>query len=170
MPKSYYPINLDIENKLCVVIGGGDVAERKVKTLLQFGGKVSVISPRFMPGLMLLSKAKKIKLIKQKYNKGGIKGAILVIAATNNRKLNRAIYKDATKAHILVNIVDNPKLCSFIAPAIVKRGSLVVSISTSGQAPAFAKALRIKLEDIIPPQFAKLTEELGNLRRKKRAA
>ena len=164
MLKSYYPVNLDVSGKKCLVVGGGAVAERKVKTLLDFGALVWVVAPRFS------FKIKGVKFIRRKYRSGDLRNAVLAIAATDDDGLNRKIAAGARAQKIPVNVIDAPKLCTFIAPSIIKRGPLVVSISTSGQAPALAKALRLKLEKLITPQFGKLALALGKIRRAKQCA
>lgn len=166
MNKSYYPINLDVEDKKCLVVGGGKVAERKVKTLLKFGAKVTVVSPSFSSGLSHL--ANELTLIKRAYRASDLNGSVLVIAATDQPATNRRIAADARKNRVLVNVIDKPELCSFIAPSVIKRGPLVVSISTSGQAPAFSKTLRLKLEKIVTPAMGRLAGELGRIRRQRR--
>lgn len=120
--------------------------------------------------LLNLPEKKDIKLIRRKYQSRDLQGIGLVIGATDDRGLNKKISREAKKRKILVNIVDDPGLCSFIVPSIIKRGPLVVAISTSAQAPALAKALRLKLEGDITPQLGRLTTELGKIRRKKLAA
>lgn len=144
--------------------GGGEVAERKVKSLLKFGAKVVVVAPTFTK---LLSRIKAARLVRRGYRTGDLKGAALVIAATDDPKINRRISKDARLRNILVNVVDAPSLCSFIVPSVIKRGPLVVAISTSGRAPALAKALRLKLQKVITPGLGKLAQELGKARRQR---
>jgi precorrin-2 dehydrogenase/sirohydrochlorin ferrochelatase len=167
MNKSYYPVNLDVFGRKCLVAGGGAVAERKVGTLLDFGARVIVVSTSFTPGLLRLGKRNKIRLVNRKFKSGDIEDAFLIIAATDDRKTNEHVSNAARKAGVLVNVVDQPKLCSFIAPSVIKRGPLVVSISTSGQAPLFAKAMRLKLEKFVTPALGKLAVELGKIRRQK---
>lgn len=167
MAKTYYPLYIDIFEKKCVVVGGGLVAERKIKTLLKFKAKVFAVALNFTSGIIKLKNRGRIKLFKRNYRTTDVKNASLVIGATNDGKLNLKISRDSKKKGILVNIVDDPKLCSFIVPSIIKRGPLVVSISTSGQAPALAKALRIKFEKILDPGLGRLTTTLGKIRRKK---
>ncbi|MBI5399662.1 bifunctional precorrin-2 dehydrogenase/sirohydrochlorin ferrochelatase [Candidatus Saganbacteria bacterium] len=163
----YYPLNLDVENKKCVVIGGGEVAERKVKTLLDFNASIVVISTSFTPGLVKLGKNGKIKLCKRKFRDKDINQALLVIAATDDKVVNERVSALAQKSKILVNVIDQPSLCSFIAPSVIKRGPLVVAISTSGLAPAFSKSLRLRLEKFITPKTGKIVANLGRERKKR---
>lgn len=142
------------------------MAERKVQSLLKFNATVQVAAPRMSSGIKKLAAQRRIQLINRNFRAGDIRGSIVVIGATDDREINRKISLLAKKQNILVNIVDDPELCSFIVPSIIKRGPLVVAISTSGRAPALAKALRLKLEKVITPRLGRLTEHLGELRKK----
>lgn len=168
MYKRYYPINFDVDNKECLVVGAGAVAERKCLSLLEFRAKVTVIAPQATSGIKKLAKSNKIKWLKRKYKTGDIKKSVLAVGATPDRSVNKKISKDAKERGALVNIVDDPELCSFIVPSKIRRGPLVVSISTSGCAPAMSKALRIKLERIITPKLGQKVEKLGRSRKKRR--
>jgi len=166
MYKSYYPVNFDICGKKCVVVGGGKVAERKAKSLLEFKGRVTVVAPEITSRLKKLLSERKITHISKKYDKKYIKNSAIVIGATSDRSVNQKISIDAKKYGIPVNIVDDPELCSFIVPSKIKRGPLVVSISTSGQAPALSKALRYKLQKIVTPDFGRLALKMGSKRKR----
>lgn len=146
MNTSYYPINLNIKGRRCIVIGGGKVAERKVKTLLKFDGRVTVVSPEITLGLKNLASKRRINHINKIYNSKLLNASILAIAATDDRKVNSRVSKDCFKKGILVNVVDSPKECSFIAPAIVKKGFITIAISTGGRSPVLSKAVRIAIE------------------------
>ncbi len=143
---SYYPINLNIKGRKCIVVGGGSVAERKVKTLLKFGGAVTVVSPGITAALKELASEKKIRHIKKVYDSNSLDGALLAIAATDERQVNSKVSKDCFKKGILVNVVDSPKECAFIAPAIVKKGLVTIAISTGGRSPVLSKAVRQAIE------------------------
>lgn len=160
MPK-YYPIYLDIDNKNCVVIGGGNVAYRKACGLKESGGSVTVISPEFCEDFL---SEKNITLKKKKYEESDISQAVIVIASTDNESVNKQVYIDATKINIPVNIVDQPELCSFIVPSIIKSGDLRISISTSGTSPALAKNIRKSLQNQFGQEYADLTELLSRMR------
>ena len=164
MVENYYPINFVVDGKKCVVVGGGAVAERKVRSLLKFGARVVVVAPSWTKQLAGIPA---VRLVRRGYRTRDLAGAVLVIAATDDLALNRQIARDAQRENILVNVVDAPELCSFIVPSMIKRGPLVVAISTSGQAPAMAKALRLELQKIITPQLGKLAARLGIIRRKR---
>src|SRR3990172_1851593 len=139
----YYPILLDIQDKKCLVIGGGNVAWRKVCSLKEAGARVTVVSPEFCPEM---EREAGIERIRQKYEEGFLSGAWVVVASTDDEEVNKKIYYDATKKSILVNVVDRPEFCSFIVPATVSRGDLSISISTSGASPALARHIRESLE------------------------
>ncbi len=162
----YYPVFLDIAEKPCVVIGGGSVAERKVTGLLSAGAAVTVISPRVAGGIKALEKKGALKLVKRGYKKGDLKGALLVVCASSSKTVNRAAYRHALDASLLVNVVDDPGRCTFIVPSVVDRGSLLVAISTSGKGPALSKKLRKDIEEEIGPEYAAFAELLGRVRNK----
>lgn len=142
----YYPVFLNLTGKLCVVVGGGDVAERKVNSLLESDASVRVISPLITEGLSGLSRDGSITHIHRRYKKSDLEGAFLVIAATSDMSVNKQVSADAED--IPVNIVDVPDLCSFIVPSVVKRGPLTLAVSTSGVSPALSKSIRKELEQL----------------------
>lgn len=163
---SLYPIFLNIKNSPCLVIGGGAVAERKVFALLDAKAKVTVISPEITDELKKLVKRKKIRHIKRVYREGDLKGFFLAISATSSLKVNKEVSKEAKNLDILLNVVDNPKLCAFIVPAIVKRGDLMIAISTSGKSPYLAKTLRLFFDEMIPREVGVLVNVIGAVRNK----
>lgn len=160
----YYPVNLVLENKICVVAGAGVVAERKVRRLLECGALVSVISPKITPGLKRLAENKQIAFKKKEVDIKDLNGAYLVIAATQDRKINSFISSYCRKKNILINVVDFPQECNFILPSIVRRGSLTISISTDGISPALAKKIRQDLENKFGAEYAKLLRILKKVR------
>ena len=147
----YYPVFLNLKDKKAVVVGGGKVAGRKVSGLLRAGAVVTVISPSLTPGLRKAQAGRKITHLARPYRRGDLKGAFLVVAATDSPQTNRRVSKDAPG---LVNVVDVPGECNFIAPSVVRRGSLLLAISTSGASPAFARTLRKELEKAYGPEFS----------------
>lgn len=161
---SYFPINLDICGRNCIVIGGGKVALRKVQSLLQCGGDVSVISPKLEGELEELVQLKKISWKNRLFQDGDLKKAFLVIAATDDPVIQEAIYNEAEKYNLLVNVADVPKWCNFILPATVRRGDLSISVSTAGKSPALAKKLRKDLEKQFGLEYDHLLQILGRLR------
>lgn len=160
----YYPVNLVLENKICVVAGAGVVAQRKVCRLLECGARVLVISPLITIGLKKLAEKKKIIFKNRKVNLRDLNAAYLVIAATADRKINSDISSYCRKKGILINAVDYPKECTFILPAVVRRGSLTISISTDGISPALAKKIRKDLEKEFGVEYAKLLRILKEIR------
>jgi precorrin-2 dehydrogenase/sirohydrochlorin ferrochelatase len=162
----YYPIHLDIQNRQCLIVGGGAVGTRKVNTLLECGARVTVVSPEPTPQLTRLASEGSITLEKRDYRSDDITGMFLVIGATDDESLNRRVSKDAERAHILCNIADRPEVCNFILPSIVRRGDLVITVSTSGKSPALAKHLRQKLEAQFGREYADFLLLMGTIRKK----
>lgn len=157
-----YPIDLDINNKLCVVIGGGNVALRKIKAILDAGGKVKVIGPAINEEIRYLD----VEVIQRPFQKGDLENAFIAIAATDDEVVNRQVADDATENDVLLNVVDKPDLCQFYVPSVVTRGDLVISISTSGKFPALSKKLRKDLESEFGPEYEKYIELLAGARNK----
>lgn len=164
----YYPLFLKVHNKKCVVVGGGEVAERKVESLVEGGARVTVISPTLTPGLRRRAEEGSVKVVPRPYQRGDLAEALLVIAATDDAQVNRGVAAEARKRGILVNVVDAPRLSSFIVPSVVRRGNLQVAISTGGRSPALAKRLREELERSFPPEYASLVRLAGQVRRQLR--
>ena len=162
----YYPIYLSLKNTLCIVIGGGGVAERKVRSLLKNGARVTVISPELTAGLSALVKKGEITHIKDRFKRKYVKQARLVIGATSDNEVNREIYEDSQKKGILVNIVDSPKYCDFIVPSVVERKDLVIAISTSGKSPALAKKIRKEIEAAYGEEYAEFLSLMGRIRKR----
>ncbi len=162
----YFPVFLDLQDKSCVVVGGGRVAERKVKTLLKAGARVKVISPKLTGPLARLESEERIVQYPRLFRRKDLRGAFLTIAATDDRAVNQKVFQEATENRIPVNVVDDPAHSSFIVPSLVKKKDLVVAISTSGRSPALARLLRQKLEKEIGPEYARFLRLLGAVRRK----
>ena len=162
----YYPVHLDIKNRNCLVVGGGTVGTRKVNTLLECGARVTVVSPDPSPKLKKLASNGTIELTQRSYRPADLKGTFLVIGATDDENLNQQISKDAEKSNTLCNIADRPEVCNFILPSIVRRGDLVITISTSGKSPALAKQLRQKLETQFGQEYAEFLLLMGAIRKK----
>lgn len=162
---AFYPLYIDLEGKKCVVVGGGDVAERKVVSLLECGADVEVISPEFTPELIRLAEEGRLEIKNREYKSGDLKGATLAIVATDSSAVNKEAYREASENQIPVNVVDVPELCSFIVPSTVRRGDLVISISTSGSCPALAKSIRKQLQQLFGEEYDGYCEVLRNFRR-----
>src|SRR3989338_7619367 len=160
----FYPVFLKVKGRRCAVIGGGQVALRKVMTLLEDGASIIVISPELCPELVSLAAEKKIKFVPREYRTGDLKGVFVAIAATDSSIINRRIAAEARKQSALVNVVDDAGKSDFIAPAIIRRGEITIAISTSGQSPALARKLRIKLEEEFCEEYGKLGRLIGEVR------
>jgi precorrin-2 dehydrogenase/sirohydrochlorin ferrochelatase len=161
-----YPIFLELSGRRVVIIGGGAVAVRKAQALLDAGARLVVVADRIDKMLTVLYKNKKAELIKSKYSKDYLAQAVLAVAATNDHKLNRRIYKDCQKLEVLCNVVDEPELCDFFVPAVVKRGDLQIAIGTEGSCPAYAGHIRKKLEEIFTEEHGQFLAELQTLRKR----
>lgn len=162
----YYPVHLEMKNRKCVVVGGGAVAERKVQALLESDAKVTVISPKIGPDLEKLRLERKIVHHQRTYQEGDLANAFLVISATDDSGINKQVRKEAWERKILVNVTDQPELCDFIFPALVKRGDLIISVSTSGTLPALSKKIRKDLERIFGPEYEEYLKILKRTRGK----
>jgi len=162
----YYPISLDISNKRCTVIGGGEVAERKVRRLLDCGARVTVVGKRLNLKLKNLKTRQRIEHVASDYGAECISGSFLVIGATDNARVNGRVYRDAKKKGILVNIVDDPEHCDFILPSLLERGDLTVAVSTGGKSPALARKLRMELEGRYGHEYEILIRIMGMLRKR----
>ena len=160
----YYPVFWDIRNKKCVVVGGGDVAARKIKRLLDCGANIFVVSPQLTSELVTLKAENLIVHIAGNYEAHYLEGAVLVIGATDDEKTNAAVAQDARSMGISVNIVDDPQKCDFILPAVVQRGDFSLAIGTGGKSPALARLLREELEDKYGTEYEVLLNILGSLR------
>lgn len=162
----YYPVHLDIQNRSCLVVGGGSVGTRKVATLLDCGANVTVISPVVSHRLREFATSGSIKLRERPYQSGDLDGMFLVIGATDDEELNRQISKEADRLNTLCNIADRPEVCNFILPSIVQRDDLVITISTSGRSPAMAKKLRKTLESQFGKEYGVFLKLMGAIRKK----
>jgi precorrin-2 dehydrogenase / sirohydrochlorin ferrochelatase len=162
----YYPVNLDINGRRCLVVGAGRVGVRKADTLVQCGAVVTVVSPEVSPAMTHLADQKAIILKQRPYRSSDVEDMFLVIGATDDETLNRQINADAESRNLLCNIADRPEICNFILPAIVRRGNFVMAISTGGKSPAFAKHIRKRLETQFGPEYGTLLDLMGAIRNK----
>ena len=161
-----YPVNLDIYDKICVVIGGGHVAFRKITGLLNSGGKVIVIAPEVCDDIKKLSEDNKVEWRQQKYFSGCLPEGLILIAATNDEKINELAANEAAKNHMLVNIV-NKKITginAFDVPSVIRKKNLMLTISTEGLSPALSKCIRQKLETQFNDNFAEWLFKLSKIR------
>jgi uroporphyrin-III C-methyltransferase/precorrin-2 dehydrogenase/sirohydrochlorin ferrochelatase len=158
-----YPIFVDLQNQPCLVVGGGEVAARKVRLQLSAGAKITIISPRLGKTIQQ-EMSGRIEHIQREFNDSDIEGYRLITAATDNASVNRRVSELAQKRNIPVNVVDQPHLCSFITPSIVDRGTVTIAISTGGGAPVLARTLRSEIEAFIPASYGKLASAMQQKR------
>lgn len=160
----YYPIYLQLCDQLCVVVGGGKIAEGKVAGLLDVGARVTVISPELTPHLLDLVAENKIVHFARFYQPGDLAGAVIVFCATNRAEINQQVCQEAFAQRKLVNVVDDGLDGNFITPAILRQGDLVIAISTSGKAPALASRLKERMQTEFGPEYSRFLELAGPLR------
>ena len=161
-----YPVNLVVDGRACLVVGGGTVAARKVDGLRTCGARVHVIAPEICDEIRGWSD---VTFEQRPYRPGDLAGYWLVVAATDDRRVNGAVYREGEGSHVWVNGADDPEHCSFTLPSVLRRGSLVVSVSTSGRSPALSGWLRRRLEAEIGPEYENLLELLSSEREVLRA-
>ena len=160
----YYPVFLDLLDRPCVVVGGGHVACRKVRSLVDAGARVTVVAPKGDPEICNLAAEGRIIWHDHPYRPGDLSGAFLVFGATDDMEVNEAVATEARQAGIPVNIVDVPGLCDIIIPAVVNRGDFQIAISTGGAAPALARTIRKQLEDEFPAWWETYVQTLKDAR------
>ncbi|MGH4139103.1 precorrin-2 dehydrogenase/sirohydrochlorin ferrochelatase family protein [Clostridium sp.] len=163
----YYPMMINIKNDKCLVVGGGNVAFRKIRDLMEYGGKITLISTKINEEIkhLIETSDKRIIYIEDDYKKKYIKDAFIVIAATNDKGVNLQVAKDCAQKDILVNVVDDLECSKFIVPAKVKRGDLTITVSTNGKCPFYSKLLRKKLELQFDDSYSTITNILGDFRK-----
>jgi uroporphyrin-III C-methyltransferase/precorrin-2 dehydrogenase/sirohydrochlorin ferrochelatase len=160
-----YPIMLTMDNRPCLVVGGGGIALRKLDALIANGAQVTVVDPQPIPALEVLATVESIKIERRPYRSGEAAEYFLAIAATDDREVNRQVYEDAEKAGVLVNVVDDPPLCSFHLPARVQRGALQIAIASEGEAPFAVRRLRQLLEHRFDHAWSEWMEAAARFRR-----
>ena len=160
-----YPVCLDIRDKLCVVVGGGEVALRKVQGLLAARARIRVISPEVEPELDLLAGQGKIDWRRKAYAPDDIAQALLVFAATDDRATQQLVCRQAARDGQLVNVADDPACCNFQVPATFRRGDLTIAVATGGKSPAVAAMIRGKLEGEFGPEYELLLNLMALVRR-----
>ncbi len=159
-----YAIFLELGNRRVVLVGGGAVAVRKAATLLEAGARLVVVAEEASEAMIALCSQRCLELIRAKYSKEYLGEAVIVIAATNDRKVNEQVYRDCQALEIPCNVVDVPDLCDFFVPAVVKRGDLQIAIGTGGDYPAYAGHLRKKLEALFTEKHGEFLKELQCIR------
>ena len=163
------PIFFNIKNRHCVVIGGGDVAMRKVSMLLKAQAAVTIYSPEICHELQDLVDAKKINFVAEQFEQNQLQGACLVIAATNKEAVNSAVSIAAKTQNIPVNVVDAPDLCTFTMGSIIDRSPVVIAISSEGNAPVLARYIRAKIETMLPATYGRIADIAGEFREQVKA-
>lgn len=162
-----YPIMLNIKNQEVVVVGGGTIAYRKIRGLLQAGANITVISPEIEERIETLRRERRIDWRKKEFESADITSALIVIAATNSNVVNELV-AFATMKHQLVNVVDNPELSNFHVPAKLTRGDLTISVATGGASPTLAKVIRDELSSVYDDSYAEYLAFLAEVREKVR--
>jgi precorrin-2 dehydrogenase/sirohydrochlorin ferrochelatase len=163
---SLFPLFLKLEGRRCLVVGAGNVAESKIRSLLDSGANVRVIAPQANSAVEEWARAGVITWEERSFDAADLDGTILVIAATSSGAVNGTVFREAQQRNILCNAVDDPEHCDFYYGAVVRRGQLQLAISTGGQSPALAQRIRRELEAQFGPEYAGWVEELGQIREK----
>jgi precorrin-2 dehydrogenase/sirohydrochlorin ferrochelatase len=162
------PIFVEVGDRPVLVVGGGAVALRKVEGLRKAGASVTVISPRLTARLKKLADQGALRHIERRYRPGDMGGFSLIYAATDDAALERKLFAEAQRLGLMINVAGQPELCSFIVPASIRRGDLLVAISTAGASPALARRLRQQLELALGPEYEALVDLMGRARRRLR--
>ncbi len=162
---AYYPIFVELQDRPCVVVGGGREAQRKVHGLLAAGGRVTVISPKLTRDLERLCTDGEIECVRREYEEGDLAGCELCVVATNERVVNERVAAEGRRRRVWVNAVDDAANCDFILPSVIRRGSITVAASTGGGSPALARRLREELEAYFTEEMPALADLLAEVRR-----
>jgi len=160
----YFPIFLDLENQPVLVVGGGQVAERKIRLLLKAGARVAIVAQTLSENVAAWAKNESIVVLGAKYRKDFLTGKRLVFAATDDSQLNRQIFKDGESRGVAVNVVDDQAYCRFISPATIDRSPVQVAISTAGTSPVLARRIRAWIEAVLPLGIGKVASAAGSVR------
>lgn len=170
MESSLFPAFIKLAGRPCLIVGAGTVAESKIAPLLEAGAQVTVVGPEANEGVQALVDSQRIRWIPRKFAREDLARVFLVIAATSDPKVNRAVFHEARERGVLCNSVDDPPHCDFYFPAIVRRGPLQIAISTSGESPALAQRLRREIEESLDSRLGEWVAEIGKRRREILAA
>jgi len=161
MDNRFYPLFIDLRDRLVVVVGGGMVAWRKVEALCRAGARVRVIAPEVVERI---EQDEGLEVVRRGYEPGDLDGAWLVIAATDDEETNVAVSRDAESRRVFCNVVDQPGLCSFIVPSVVEKGPIKIAISTGGVSPALSKKMRIRIGKLLGDEYSILALIMGRIR------
>lgn len=165
-PEKLFPMFLKLSSRPCLVVGAGAIAESKIASLLEAGGRVRVVAPEATPQIRAWAQSKTLEWLQRPFQPDDLDGMFLVVAATSSTELHERIFEEATRLGVLCNIVDVPPLCDFYYPSVVQRGALQIAISTAGQSPALAQRLRKQLENRFGPEYEQWLAQLGEARDK----
>jgi siroheme synthase-like protein len=168
MKNTYLPVSLSLVHHRCLVVGGGEVALRKIDTLLEYETSITVITPEALEKISYYAEKKYLLLELREYESPEAKEYDLIIAASDKKDVNRQVYDDAKKAKAPVNVVDTPDLCDFIFPAVLKRDLLTIAISTDGKAPFLAGRLKTILKSVFPSHWSRISRLAARFRDKVR--
>lgn len=160
----YLPLFVDLKDRNCLVVGGGDVAARKASLLLKANASVTIVAPELSAVTQRLLDDNHLDFLNTVFDEVQLAGKFLVIAATDNEAVNRTVYDCAKANDVLVNVADNTALCDFILPSILDRSPVVVAVSSGGKSPILARQLRARLETLIPPSYGNLATLIGRYR------
>jgi precorrin-2 dehydrogenase/sirohydrochlorin ferrochelatase len=159
-----FPMFMKLEGRCCLVVGAGTIGEPKISSLIAAGASIRVVAPHATAAVAEWAQTRAITWEARTFNSADLDGTLMVIAATNSRDVNAAIFHEARERNILCNVVDDPEYCDFYYPAVVRRGDLQLAISTNGQSPALAQRIRRELEIQFGPEYGEWLEELGRKR------
>ena len=154
----YFPVFVKLKDQECLVVGAGEIAAHKIELLARAGAKITVVANKISPPVANLEQSCRLKLLQKSFAPSDVSGFRLVVSATDNKETNQLVAKSTEEQNILVNVVDDPDLCSFIFPAIIDRSPIIVAVSSGGAAPILARLLRAKIESIIPPGYGRLAQ------------
>jgi precorrin-2 dehydrogenase / sirohydrochlorin ferrochelatase len=164
----YFPVFLDLRGRRCLVVGGGEIGERKTRALLECGARVTIVSPLLTPGLAALAASGRLVHRARPFVRSDPRGCALAVAATGDPRVDRVVAAAARRWRALVNVVDRPQHCDFIVPAVLRRGELQIAVSTGGRSPAIAREIRRRLERFFGPEYGELISRAGEARRRAR--
>ncbi len=162
--KRLFPIFLDLQERECLVVGGGAVALRKINSLLECGARVKVVAPDICWEIRDLAERGGVTLIQRSFEETDLDGVFMVFAATDKDDVNAEVARISKERAILVNVVDEPEACTFFVPSVLRRGPLAVAVSTGGASPLWARKVREFLETVITEEYGEFAEMLGAAR------
>jgi siroheme synthase-like protein len=166
MPNEYLPIGLSLKKKPCLIVGGGNVALRKIEIMLEYDSQLTIIAPKLEDKIEYYAERKVIKVEKREYIVGEASKYGIVIAASDDAEVNKTVADDCNKAGVPINVVDSPSMCDFIFPATILRDCLAISILSDGKAPFLSGHLRMILEDLFPQHWSKIAKQATEFRKK----